>query len=85
MDISKFAETVSDIDRLKIKESIDKNNEYMKNYPKHHAESIKFLFEAWHNVFPREKQDIKCSSCRNAVFKFWELVNENWNETVENE
>jgi len=39
------------------------------------------MFAEWHVLFPSHKQDLKCSSCRKAVVKFWETIVEEWKTT----
>ncbi len=36
------------------------------------------MYSFWHKYFPAQKQDINCSSCRNAVVKFWNTMCEEW-------
>jgi len=36
------------------------------------------MYDQWHKLFPANKQDINCSSCRNAVVKFWNTMCEVW-------
>ena len=39
------------------------------------------MFAEWHLLLPQHKQDIKCTSCRAAVCKFWETIVDEWIET----
>ena len=36
------------------------------------------MFAEWHLLFPVQKQDLNCSSCRKAVVKFWETIVDEW-------
>ena len=39
------------------------------------------MFAEWHLLFPQNKQDIKCTSCRAAVCKFWNTMMDEWIES----
>jgi len=53
---------------------------YQKNFPAHHAESLSIMFAEWHILFPKQKQDMQCTSCRAAVCKFWGMMVDVWIE-----
>ena len=38
------------------------------------------MFAEWHLLFPSNKQDMNCTSCRAAVCKFWEMMVDEWIE-----
>ena len=38
------------------------------------------MYDQWHKLFPAHKQDINCSSCRNAVAKFWNTMCDEWSK-----
>ena len=78
MNISEVCEIVKGDDKKRIISAVETNRKYMENYPKHNVEALNAMFREWSNVFPSQKQDMNCSSCRNAVYKFWTLVVEEW-------
>ena len=61
-------------------EAVIRNKNHTKNFPTYQAESLGLMFAEWHLLFPQHKQDMKCTSCRAAVCKFWENMVEEWIE-----
>ena len=56
------------------------NKNHTRNFPSYHATSLKTMFAEWHILFPEQKQDLSCVSCRGAVCKFWENMVDEWIE-----
>ena len=44
---------------------------------------MNILFAEWHKLFPAQKQDMNCSSCRNAVVKFFKTMHIEWDTQIE--
>ena len=55
----------------------------MNNFSQYESNSLTLMYAEWHMLFPAQKQDINCSSCRKAVNKFWETMVEEWKITKE--
>jgi len=83
MKMSETADKISKEKRTYITNAVEKNRDYMRNYPKYHAESLNLMFAEWHILFPQHRQDLNCSSCRGAVCKFWEMMVDEWNKNKE--
>lgn len=41
------------------------------------------LFDYWHKLFPKQKQNMKCNSCRKAVYKFFGLLAKDYTKMIE--
>lgn len=80
MKFQEIAKTIKGSERKEMQEAIKENQEYMRNYSKHKEKPIRLMFVRWDKLFPTNKQDIKCSSCRKAVVKFWNEINKEWLE-----
>ena len=78
MNIQEIAKTVNKTDKELIIKSVAENIDYNKNFSQHKGQSINIMYSLWHKYFPTQKQDINCSSCRNAVVKFWQTVCDEW-------
>ena len=78
MNIQEISKKVKQQVRDDIKYVYDINKTYNGQFGKHKVESIHYMFKEWHNLFPKQKQDLKCSSCRNAVVKFWGMMIDEW-------
>ena len=78
MKFQEIAKTIKGSERKAIQEAIKENQEYMRNYSKHKEKPIRLMFAEWDKIFPTNKQDIKCTSCRKAVVKFWDEINKEW-------
>ena len=39
---------------------------------------MRVLFHFWAKYIPQQKQSMKCGGCRQAVFQFWDRVNNKW-------
>ena len=61
-------------------EAVIRNKNHTKNFTTYQAESLGLMFAEWHLLFPKHKQDMKCTSCRAAVCKFWETMVDEWIE-----
>ena len=80
MKFQEIAKTIKGSERKEIQEAIKENHEYMHNFSKHKEKPIRLMFAGWDKIFPTNKQDIKCSSCRKTVVKFWDEINKEWLE-----
>jgi len=78
MDLKQIADNYSIEKRKMMTNSVIKNKNHTKNFTSYHAESLYTMFAEWHLLFPAQKQDIKCTSCRKAVVKFWETMVDEW-------
>jgi hypothetical protein len=59
-------------------EAVKTNKKSMDSSRKYHPNSLSFLFQEWHKLFPQHKQSASCLSCRKAVTKFFTLLTEYW-------
>ena len=80
MNFKEIADNYSKDKRKMMTEAVIRNQKYIKNFPTYHAESLNIMFAEWHLLFPAQKQDMSCTSCRAAVFKFWETMVDEWIE-----
>ena len=80
MKFEEISQSILKKDREIIKKYIEENKHYNANFGQHKIESIHILYNEWHKLFPAIKQDINCSSCRNAVFKFFSKMCEEWSK-----
>jgi hypothetical protein len=78
MDLKEIAENYSKQKRKMMTEAVIRNQKYTRDFPTYHAESLNIMFVEWHLLFPSQKQDIKCTSCRAAICKFWETMVDEW-------
>tara|TARA_R110002073_G_scaffold72349_1_gene176877 strand:+ start:516 stop:797 length:282 start_codon:yes stop_codon:yes gene_type:complete len=78
MNLKEIAKSVVKADRELIKKAVEENKSYNANFGKHKKEPMYIMYNQWHKLFPANKQDIKCSSCRNAVVKFWSTMCKEW-------
>ena len=81
MNFKEIAENYSKQKRNMMTEAVIRNKNHTKNFPTYQAESLGLMFAEWHLLFPQNKQDIKCTSCRAAVCKFWNTMMDEWIET----
>ena len=80
MNFKEIAENYNKEKRKMMTDAVIKNKNYQKNFPLYHSESLNTMFVEWHLLFPANKQDINCTSCRKAVCKFWETMVDEWIE-----
>jgi len=80
MNLKEIADNYSKNKRSMITDAVFKNKKHQRNFPSHHAESLSLMFAEWHLLFPSNKQDMNCTSCRGAVCKFWEMMVDEWIE-----
>ena len=80
MNFKEIAENYSKQKRSMMTDAVVANRNYTKNFTKYHSESLSLMFAEWHLLFPQNKQDVHCTSCRAAVFKFWETMVDEWIE-----
>lgn len=80
MNFKEIAKGITGSQRKSIQDALIKNTHHVRNFTQHHRDSIILFFSEWHKIFPTNKQDVNCSSCRNAVVKFWNEVNLEWSE-----
>ena len=78
MKFQEIAKTIKGNERKEIQDAIKENQEYMRNYSKYKQQPLLVMFVGWEKLFPTNKQDIKCSSCRRSVLKFWDEINKEW-------
>lgn len=77
----KFKEIAENYNKNKREMMIDvvaTNKNHTRNFTSYHSESLKTMFAEWHLFYPTQKQDMKCTSCRAAVCKFWEMMVDAW-------
>ena len=80
MDIKEIAKNYKKEKREMMTNAVIKNQHHMRNFPSYHTHSLRLMYAEWHLLFPTQKQDLKCSSCRKAVNKFWETMVDEWIE-----
>ena len=80
MNLKEIAQKFDKNKRKIMMNVVIKQENYMRNYTTYHAESLSIMFAEWHLLFTNHKQDIKCTSCRKAVVKFWSAMAEEWIE-----
>jgi len=80
MNFKEIAENYSKKKRSMMTDAVITNMNYTKNFTTHHSESLNIMFAEWHLLFPQNKQDINCTSCRAAVCKFWNTMMDEWIE-----
>jgi len=80
MNFKEIAENYNKDKRRMMTEAVIRNQKHMRNFPTYHAESLNLMFAEWHILFPANKQDLSCKSCRAAVNKFWETMVDEWIE-----
>jgi hypothetical protein len=83
MDLKEIATNYSKQKRKMMTDAVINNRNHQRNFPVHHADSLNIMFAEWHLLFPAQKQDINCTSCRSAICKFWEVMVDEWIE-IEN-
>ena len=80
MNFKEIAENYSKQKRSMMTNAVITNKKYTANFTTYHSESLNIMFTEWHLLFPKNKQDIKCTSCRAAVCKFWNTMMDEWIE-----
>ena len=78
MNFKEIAENYSKQKRSMMMDAVITNMNYTKNFTTYHSASLNIMFAEWHLLFPTQKQDIHCTSCRKAVVKFWETMVDEW-------
>lgn len=84
MNFEEIAKSIKKENREVIKKSVKENNNSLLNFSKYKNDCIYTLYDEWHKIFPRNKQDINCSSCRKAVVKFWNEICKKWEQKTKN-
>ena len=80
MNFKEIADNYSKNKRSMMTEAVITNNNHQRNFPSHHSTSLNLMFSEWHLLFPANKQDIQCTSCRAAICKFWSVMVDKWIE-----
>jgi len=80
MNFKEIAENYNKHKRKMMTDAVVANRNHTKNFASYHATSLYTMFAEWHLLFPTQKQDIKCTSCRAAIVKFWETIVDEWIE-----
>jgi hypothetical protein len=80
MNFTEIAKNYSKEKRKMMTDAVIKNQNHKRNFPSYHTQSLNTMFAEWHILFPTQKQDIHCTSCRAAICKFWEMVSGEWNK-----
>jgi len=83
MNLKEIADNYSKNKRSMMTDCVIRNTNHKRNFPSHHAESLSLMFAEWHLLFPSNKQDMNCTSCRAAVCKFWEMMVDEWIEDAQ--
>jgi|TARA_R100001463_G_scaffold41176_2_gene86946 hypothetical protein len=78
MNFKEIADNYSKNKRSMMTDSVVRNQNHQRNFPTYHSQSLNIMFAEWHLLFPTQKQDIHCTSCRKAVVKFWETMVDEW-------
>ena len=80
MDLKEIAKNYDKNKKQMMIDAVKKNKNYMNNFSQYESNSLTLMYAEWHMLFPAQKQDINCSSCRKAVNKFWETMVDEWIE-----
>ena len=80
MNFKEVADNYSKNKRKMMIDAVITNNNHQRNFPSHHSTSLNLMFAEWHILFPQNKQDIQCTSCRAAICKFWGVMVDEWIE-----
>ena len=80
MNFKETADNYSKNKRKMMTDAVITNKNHTRNFPSYHSESLNLMFAEWHLLFPANKQSTSCSSCRQAVCKFWEMMVDEWIE-----
>jgi hypothetical protein len=80
MNFKEIAENYSKKKKGMMMDAVMINQKYTANFTTYHSESLNIMFAEWDLLFPKNKQDIKCNSCRAAVCKFWSTMVDEWIE-----
>ena len=78
MDLKEIAKNYSKSKITAMTDAVIRNKQHTRNFTTYHSESLNLMFAEWHLLFPANKQDMNCSSCRKAVVKFWETIVDEW-------
>jgi len=78
MDLKEIAKNYSKNKITAMTDAVIRNKKYTRNFTTFHSDSLSLMFAEWHLLFPAHKQDMNCSSCRQAVVKFWETIVDEW-------
>ncbi len=82
-DLKKISQTFTETQKKLIINTLKQNDDYTRNFSHHKRECINILFAEWHRLFPANKQDVNCTSCRNAVIKFFKTMHIEWDTEIE--
>jgi len=80
MNFKEIAANYSKNKRKMMTDAVIKNKNHQRNFTTYQSTSLNLMFAEWHLLFPQNKQNIKCTSCRAAVCKFWETMVDEWIE-----
>jgi len=78
MNLKEIAQNFNKEKRKFMTEAVIKQSNHARNFSTYHADSLDIMFAEWHLLFPTNKQDMNCNSCRKAVVKFWETMMDEW-------
>ena len=78
MNFQEIAKNYEESKKKMMTDAVIRNQNHIKNFPSYHAESLMLMFSEWDKLFPTQKQDLNCTSCRKAVNKFWEKMVDEW-------
>ena len=70
MDYEQYVNQFSVADHKEICRVVEILAEQKKNN-KLGGNELRWLFELWHQLFPKQKQSMNCQGCRKAVYKFF--------------
>ena len=82
-DLKNISQTFTEAQKKLIIDTLKVNDNYNRNYSLHKKNCMNILFAEWHKLFPAQKQDMNCSSCRNAVVKFFKTMHIEWDTQIE--
>ena len=78
MNLKEIAKNYSKSKITAMTDAVIRNKQHTRNFTTYHSESLNLMFAEWYLLFPSNKQDMNCSSCRKAVVKFWETIVDEW-------
>lgn len=78
MNLKEIAKNYSKTKITAMTDAVIRNKQHTRNFTTYHSDSLNLMFAEWHLLFPSNKQDMNCSSCRKAIVKFWETIVDEW-------
>ena len=81
MDYEQYVNQFNEVEQREIVRVIGVLKEQKKNNKLGGVE-LRWLFDCWHKLFPKQKQSMSCQGCRNAVYKFFSQLTDHLNNKM---